>query len=243
MDETIFVRVTEVWRELSRVPEAFTEPGRTVVAMVDGALICPPGWCGYVRIGDRAVLTAPDPALVPMLSVEAFRTAPDADRLGPAVLAYPEHRGTRESAGADDVATVAADDPGVADLELAVGSEDAGEAAISDCRSRVFVVRDGSAIVAAAGYRPWLDRLAHVSVLTRTSHRGRGLAQIVSAAAVIHAEAAGLLPQWRARADNVASRSVAAALGFVEAGEQISARLTAVPSTGPANRSSAPADS
>ncbi|MER7737151.1 hypothetical protein ABTX34_02235 [Streptomyces sp. NPDC096538] len=41
---------------------------------------------------------------------------------------------------------------------------------------------------------------------------------MVGAAAVAHALAAGLLPQWRARA--FASRRVAAALGFEELGAQ-----------------------
>nr|WP_308293375.1 GNAT family N-acetyltransferase [Streptomyces sp. RO-S4] len=49
---------------------------------------------------------------------------------------------------------------------------------------------------------------------------GRGRARVVGAAAVAHALAAGLLPQWRAR--DFASRRVAAALGFEELGAQLS---------------------
>ncbi|MDU0303963.1 GNAT family N-acetyltransferase, partial [Streptomyces sp. PAL114] len=45
-------------------------------------------------------------------------------------------------------------------------------------------------------------------------------ARVVGAAAVAHALAAGLLPQWRAR--DFASRRVAAALGFEELGAQLS---------------------
>lgn len=61
---------------------------------------------------------------------------------------------------------------------------------------------------------------AHLSVLTAPAARGRGLARVTGSAAVAHALAAGLLPQWRAR--SLASRRVAAALGFTELGAQLS---------------------
>ncbi|MFE0653731.1 GNAT family N-acetyltransferase [Streptomyces sp. NPDC059534] len=68
--------------------------------------------------------------------------------------------------------------------------------------------------VAGAGYRNWPRRTAHISVLTAPEARGRGLARITASAAVAHALAAGLVPQWRARPP--ASRRVDAALGFEE---------------------------
>ncbi|MFD3663840.1 hypothetical protein ACFWVF_25200 [Streptomyces sp. NPDC058659] len=45
----------------------------------------------------------------------------------------------------------------------------------------------------------------------------------MASAAVAHAIAAGLLPQWRARPHS--SRRVAAALGFEELGAQLSVEL------------------
>lgn len=78
-------------------------------------------------------------------------------------------------------------------------------------------------VVAAAGYRAWPGRAAHVGVLTAPEARGRGLARVTGSAAVAHALAAGLLPQWRARLP--ASRRVAAALGFEELGFQLSIEL------------------
>jgi hypothetical protein len=62
--------------------------------------------------------------------------------------------------------------------------------------------------------------VAHVSVLTAPSHRGRGPARSVAASAVADALAAGRFPQWRARPP--ASRRVARALGFRELGSQLS---------------------
>jgi len=254
LSEATLARVTEAWQVMSGLPDAFRTPGSTITGIVEDALTCPPGWCGYVRIGDRTVMTAPGPEPAARLSETAFRSAPDRDRLGPAMLAYLDHEVTGVPPTVS-VSRFAADDPMITELERSVGTAEAGEAAVSDVISPVFAITeagltvssgaapaagappgrtppggtppagDGSIVVAAAGYRPWLDRLAHLSVLTRTGYRGRGLATLVAAAAISHAQAAGLTPQWRALASNVASLRVATRLGFVVVGEQISARL------------------
>lgn len=78
-------------------------------------------------------------------------------------------------------------------------------------------------MLAAAGYRAWPCGTAHISVLTAPRARGRGLARATGSATVVHALAAGLLPQWRAR--RPASRRAAAALGFEELGAQLSIEL------------------
>jgi RimJ/RimL family protein N-acetyltransferase len=92
-----------------------------------------------------------------------------------------------------------------------------------DITSSAFVVRAGTGVVAAAGYRAWPASTAHLSVLTAVEHRGRGLARVVATSAVREALAADLLPQWRARPE--ASRRAARALGFDELGSQLSIRL------------------
>ena len=78
-------------------------------------------------------------------------------------------------------------------------------------------------IISAAGYRDWPCDVAHMSMLTLTSARGRGLARTVASAALTHAIQQGKLPQWRARPQ--ASRRVARALGFRELGFQVSIRV------------------
>ncbi|MFD0628405.1 GNAT family N-acetyltransferase [Streptomyces sanglieri] len=110
-------------------------------------------------------------------------------------------------------------------LEHAAGFEDAGEAALDEITSPAFVLRDHGQVVAAAGYRAWPRRTAHISVLTAPEARGQGLARVTGSAAVAHALSAGLLPQWRARP--AASRRVAAALGFEELGSQLSFEVAA----------------
>lgn len=78
-------------------------------------------------------------------------------------------------------------------------------------------------VVAAAGYRVRPRRTAHIGVLTAPQARGRGLARVTGSAAVAHALAVGLLPQWRARPP--ASRRVAVMLGFEELGSQLSIEI------------------
>jgi len=108
-------------------------------------------------------------------------------------------------------------------LEKLAGEEDTGEAGLEEITSPAFVVRQGGHVVAAAGYRVWPGRTAHISVLTAPAWRGRGLARTAGSATAAHALAADLLPQWRARVP--ASRRVALALGFRELGAQLSIEL------------------
>ncbi|MET8047176.1 GNAT family N-acetyltransferase [Streptosporangium sp. NPDC005286] len=87
-------------------------------------------------------------------------------------------------------------------------------------RQHWYHARLYNAMISAAGYRPWLNTAAQLSVLTAAKYRGRGLARLVASAAVADALVNGLLPQWRARPEP--SRRVARALGFREFGSQIS---------------------
>ena len=82
--------------------------------------------------------------------------------------------------------------------------------------------RFGSAVdddlVAAAGYEFWPPELAHLAVFCRPDRRRCGQATAALRAAIAHALGAGLLPQYRARDGNVASRALAERLGFAEYG-------------------------
>ncbi|MFD3519238.1 GNAT family N-acetyltransferase [Streptomyces sp. NPDC058653] len=93
-----------LWTELAGVQVEFTSPADVVVA--PDSLLCPPGWAGIVRIGDAAVVTAPDTRGADALRraarhlssaelVDPARlrealgaTAPPLDVLGPAALFY-----------------------------------------------------------------------------------------------------------------------------------------------------------
>ena len=145
-----------------------------------------------------------------------------ADTLGPATLAYLDQW---EFAGAAAVEQLPAGHRDVRHLLASVSAADAGECGLDEITSPAYVVREGSVVVAAAGYQLWPGSVAHLSVLTGDRHRGRGLARLVASAAVADALTSGLLPQWRARP--LPSRRVALRLGFRELGAQLSFRPAA----------------
>ena len=204
--------------------------------------LCPDGFVGVVSIGAGVLATVPTPELaapvrealtaVPVheaTTTAAFRAAFEVhDVLGPAALAYtdvdsfrpaPVPRGWRDS-------TVGAGSPELLAFLAGCPAEDADESGLADATAAVSVVLDGQGtVIAACGWRVWCGTTAHLGVLTAPYVRGQGAARVAASAAVPRALAAGLLPQWRARIP--ASRAVAAALGFVEVGAQLSLRVTA----------------
>ncbi|WP_329161755.1 GNAT family N-acetyltransferase [Streptomyces anulatus] len=234
-------RARALWRELAAEPAAaFGTPGRPAVFVAPKSSLAPPSWVGVVAVGDAALITAPtgraaDSVRIALdgLTTEEL-TDPStvagllstADTLGPAVLGYLSPGGLRPvaTAEANPVGSLA---PGHAALRAMLadaGRSDAGESGLADVTSPVFVVRNGTEVLAAAGYERWPRDTAHLCVLTAPGVRGRGLARQVAHAATEHALTAGLLPQWRARPP--ASRRVARALGYREAGRQLSVRLS-----------------
>lgn len=58
------------------------------------------------------------------------------------------------------------------------------------------------------------DRYEDVGVITDPAHRGRGLATACAAAVIADIRARGRVPTWTTSPDNIASRAVAARLGF-----------------------------
>ncbi len=227
-----------LWEGWAGASASFPAAGGLSVVVSPESGICPGGWVGVVALGGSAIATAPNEkaagivrdALAP-LPTEAVVDAtavhqvlPVAELLGPAALAYVSPGRFRpERAGALTVGRLPGSDAGLRELEKSVGAEEAGEASLGAITSPAFVVREDERVVAAAGYELWPGLAAQVSVLTRREWRGRGLARLTGSAAVAHALAAGLLPQWRARVP--ASRRVAAALGFQELGAQLSMRI------------------
>jgi hypothetical protein len=196
---TLTARARAVWVSLAHVPVAFTPAVR--VAVSPRSALCPPGWAGVVVIAGAAIATAPDrrtaQAVQRALSAVdvASVTEPEvlcaeleiADLLGPAALGYLD---TSDFRPWDDRAVVDLVD--VRALALGrfmseVEAGDLGESGIQEITSPAFVVREHDLIVAAAGYRDWPGQVAHLSVLTATRARGRGLARATASAAVSHA--------------------------------------------------------
>jgi len=236
--DSVLIRARGVWQDLAGVPVTFAPTGGVDVVVSPQSGLCPAGWVGVVALGGSAIVTVPSGSVAAIvrealarLPVEAVvdgvrvrEVLPVARVLGPAMLSYVSPGGFRPvEDGARTVEQLPASHPELRRLEQAAGGEDADEAALDEITSHASVVRERGQVVAAAGYRVWPGRSAHVCVLTAPEARGRGLARVTGSATVAHALAAGLLPQWRARPP--ASRRVAAALGFVELGWQLSVEL------------------
>jgi len=141
----------------------------------------------------------------------------------PAALAYLDPADLRPAPGQGAAARIVASSPALRRLLAETDTADADESGMAEITSPAFVISEDDRIIAAAGYRDWPGRVAHISVLTAMHARGRGLGGAVAAAAVAHALSQDKLPQWRARPQG--SRRIAGRLGFRELGAQVSIRL------------------
>ncbi|MFJ7947113.1 GNAT family N-acetyltransferase [Streptomyces sp. NPDC096354] len=236
--DPLLVRARGLWEDVASAPISFASDGGVRVVVSPESGMCPAGWVGVVTLGGSAIVTAPNEDAASIvrdalagLPVEAVAAAGAvrgvlsvARVLGPAALAYVSADGFRPlKPGVLTVEQLPGEHPDLRSLEKLAGEEDAGETGLEEITSPAFVLRKDGQVVAAAGYRVWPSRTAHISVLTAPAWRGRRLARAAGSATTAHALAAGLLPQWRARVP--ASRRVALALGFRELGAQLSIEL------------------
>ncbi len=228
-------RVRELWESLAGTGARFTPAVSVTVSPLSH--LCPPGWTGIVVIGDTAIATAPDHETArhvqQALSGLAVASVTDlavlsrrlriAEIRGPAILAYLDPADLRPQPAAALVRPTDLADPAFRRFLSEASTADLEESGLPEITSPAFTVREHGVVVAAAGYRDWPCRTAHLSILTAGPARGRGLARAAASAAVTHAISDGKLPQWRATVP--ASRRVALALGFRELGSQASIRL------------------
>jgi RimJ/RimL family protein N-acetyltransferase len=84
--------------------------------------------------------------------------------------------------------------------------------------------REGE-LVAAAGYTIWGEKLAHVGVVTHSSHRGHGYGKAVVSGITAHALRQGLIAQYRTLQSNAPSIAIGRALGFQEYGVTLAVRF------------------
>lgn len=234
--DPVLTTARSLWQELASTPVSFGPADHTSVVVSPDSRLCPSGWVGAVVLGGAAIVTTPDEDIAARVGTavsrlpvtdltdsSVMREALRFERfLGPAALAYLSADGFRPS---DDlvVEQLPAGHEDLARLEAATG-DDFYEACLDEITSPAFVVYAEGEAVAAAGYRDWPVRTAQIGVVTVPSYRGRGLARATGSAAVRHALARDMLPQWRARIPE--SRKVAVRLGFRELGSQLSFALS-----------------
>ncbi|WP_146361007.1 GNAT family N-acetyltransferase [Arthrobacter yangruifuii] len=129
----------------------------------------------------------------------------------------------------DELAVAYEPDLAVA-LERLCPPDDVAEASLAS-KEEVFVLVDDSfdtpRPVAGAGYSVTDGILADMSVLTAPGFRLQGLGSYISSVALEDAMSGGLIPQWRARLDNVGAARTAVGSGFIPAGSRTSVALTA----------------
>jgi len=142
--------------------------------------------------------------------------------LGPAALYFTLMHPRLPTTGVP-VERIAAGGRQVAELTGRASPGDAEEADVEEA-TVLFASMVAGQAVAVVGYRIWPGRIAHFSALTDSAHRRHGYGRAVAQAAVTHALAAGLLPQWRARPHP--SQRLAQTLGMQRIGAQASIRLT-----------------
>ena len=207
---------------LGRDPAA----GPVRVISVDKAMV--------VRLWERSVIVGPEWLHARTEGLHPARLADQSTLLrccdghparlvGQAVLAYTD--GYVTTAGLGDVP--AADDPEiVAALERACPPDDVTEVGLGRLSRAVVTLDDREAPLAGAGYEEWRGILGQLGVLTPPEQRRAGHGTTAASLALNDALDAGLVPQWRARVDNVASRRLARRLGLVEVGSQTTVALT-----------------
>ena len=124
-----------------------------------------------------------------------------------------------------DKAAISRDPEHCAAVESQCPPDDVDEVGLTRFDEQFALVSESGQAVAGAGYDIWEGILAHLGSLVTPERRRQGLATYVTTAAVEDAMASGLVPQWRARLDNEASRATAAKLGFEQVGTQTSVML------------------
>lgn len=203
-----------------------------------------PGFAGYdavymVRIEGTVLAYCPEAlrgraaqVLAGMSAGEAF-TAATVERiagdgsarvLGPSVHAYADDRHFRPADRPVGVPLDPADDR-LATLRLACGEGDWAEAGLASGSELVYGVEDEGCLVAAGLLRPFRGMPADVGLLTHPDHRGRGLARRLASRMIADALPVAAVVRYRALRTNLPSRAIAAALGFVDRGENLVVRL------------------
>ncbi|MGF7121041.1 GNAT family N-acetyltransferase [Rhodococcus sp. BE178] len=117
----------------------------------------------------------------------------------------------------------------VLELQNLCPPDDVAEAGLADKGAWFTVVDDAHRPLSSAGYTEWQGIVADMGALTAPGARRRGFGATATLLATNDALDAGLIPQWRAHRDNVASRRLASTLGYEELGTSVS--IEVAPST------------
>ena len=218
------------WARILGLPDdALDTPATDVLTRTDDSVI------SYVRLWDHRVLIGPlwAHSLAPALAQDDAGVATTlltaaADHggrlLGRAHLAFTD---TYVPGPHLETAVVTDDRAAVVDLEASCPPDDVTEVGLAGMARALVTLDELDRPTAGAGYEEWQGIVAHLGVLTPPPFRRQGHGLTAAGIATNDALDAGLVPQWRVRTENRASRRVAARLGFREVGTQTTVLLTA----------------
>lgn len=194
--------------------DADPQPRAIVVGTSSAAIVSLPE--GRTHAFKKAGLNLQEMGRMPRDYVASCSSNEFLEVRGPAYLAYwppsclpPSPRGPTQLLGREAHASLAS----LRD----VAPEEWEEAGIGP-ESRIFSSRVKDRIAAVAGYERWSGHIAQFQVFCHPDYRRRGLAADALQAAISDALADNLLPQYRARDANAASRALATRVGFIEYG-------------------------
>ena len=220
------------WARVLGFPDdALTKPVASLITRPSDELIT------FVRLWQHEVLVGPKEFLDGVRAGDGDELA-DVSRLlasssrwggrllGQATLAFQD--GYVALDGLDSL-TVTDDPAAVVDLEKACPPDDVAEVGLAEMDRALVTLDELDQPTAGAGYVEWEQIIAHLGVLTPPTFRRRGFGLRAAALATNEALDVGLVPQWRSRIENLASRRTAARLGFVEVGSQTTVSLAATP--------------
>lgn len=211
------------WARMLGLPDdALTDPPDGILTRTSDELIM------FVRLWRHEVLVGPKgfldrvrgsagDDLVDGSQLLALSRSWGGQLLGQATLAFHD-----SYVALDELETVTVtDDPAaVLDLEKACPPDDVAEVGLAEMSRALVTLDELDRPTAGAGFAEWEQIIAHLGVLTPPGFRRRGFGLQAAALATNEALDLGLVPQWRSRIENSASRRTAARLGFLEVGSQ-----------------------
>lgn len=240
MDENTEAIIRLAWARLLHLDDAAlmdrgaAVPARTVRVDPEADTV------SFVRIFEHGVLTGPQWAVdrtvdLPADELASHRsllqlTADHGSRLlGEATLAYADEYVEHPDL---EAAVVTEDAAAVTDLASSCPPDDVAEVDLAEMAQHWVLLDEADVPLAGAGYVVWGGILAHLGVLTARPLRRRGNGTLVAALATNDALDSGLVPQWRARFDNDASRRLASRLGYRQVGSQTTVHVEPTSSIG-----------
>jgi GNAT superfamily N-acetyltransferase len=239
-DRPVPAAVDAYWAaELACDPAALAGPGAAVTVLAGAAaerqpyalafrrpamllLAVPPGW----RAAAAAWLAGRDPAgaFDPGRLAAAFGAAAT-EVVGPAYQGWVDAAGFRPAAEAGVRRLGDGDRAALAELRRAAGETAWEHSALDPDEPPLFGRLEGATLVAAGTLTGWGGAVAHVGILTRPGHRGRGHGRAVVSAMTRAALAAGAVPHYQTLDANGPSLAVARALGYRRHASTLAVRL------------------